>query len=402
MNVAAFHLVSRRYRHCLTQAKASVAQVIIPELPRLPEGSAVESPGSATPPPPIEKDPVRSVSSSRHRPPLPPKDRRRSRGSTLQLVSHNPDLLAPPGTISARRSQRRHPHPIMNHLASLKHWLIESAKRAKSPGTRSDHATPKTPNSKSPTESRRSPASNEVRQASVATVKPLPQIHAQQMPHPRIVTSHSRPSISPGPLTPHSSYRRSSAGLRGRKSTSSSISSVRSIHHVHSHSKASSTSSTSNSVNSSAINIRSSRSPHTSLKVLPATPTTSSFPSNIRVVRTVPSPINVQYNEVASFGGLASPGLTFAKRKKTPFRGPMLHLDRGSGSPMGRSRDSGPGSRSTSVGGGGRRRSGETIAEEDEDEVEEVESFSPIVATAGVQVEETILESNGIEDWRRE
>ena len=77
----------------------------------------------------------------------------------------------------------------------------------------------------------------------------------------------------------------------------------------------------------------------------------------------------------------------------------MLHLERGSSSPMGRGRDTGTGSRSTSVGGG--RRSGEIIEEENEDEIEEVEVFSPIVAGAGVHIEETILESSGIEDGAR-
>ena len=90
----------------------------------------------------------------------------------------------------------------------------------------------------------------------------------------------------------------------------------------------------------------------------------------------MPPPISTHYNEAASFGPMVSPGLTFAKRKKTPFRGPMLHINP-SRSPAGRGRDSGTGSRSTSVAG---RRSGELVPpvqEENEDEIEEVESFSP-------------------------
>ena len=85
---------------------------------------------------------------------------------------------------------------------------------------------------------------------------------------------------------------------------------------------------------------------------------------------------------------MASPGLAFAKRKKTPFRGPMLHINP-SRSPASRGRESSGGSRSTSVAG---RRSGELVPpvqEEDEDEVEEVEVFSPITAQ---DVEETIKE----------
>jgi hypothetical protein len=106
------------------------------------------------------------------------------------------------------------------------------------------------------------------------------------------------------------------------------------------------------------------------------------------------------YNEPASFGVASSPGLIFAKRKKTPFRGPMLNMNvggGGGGSPSPARRDSGNGSRSTSV---TRRRSGELIApigEEDEDEVEEVEGFSPVPD----EEEETVLEGreDGMAGW---
>ena len=364
-----------------SESDRNAAQIVVPELPRLPEGATVDSPKSATPPPPIEKDHVRSVSSSRNRPPLPPKDRRPSRGSTLQLVSINPELLAPPNGFSKSRIRRRHPHPIMNQLASIKHWFIDSAKRAKSPGANSDGSTLKTPQEKSPVESRRSPANAGTRSGSTTTVTPNLPLPASQSPRTRIV-SNNRPSLSPAPLTPHSSYRRPSAGLRGRKSTSSSVSSVRSIHHVHTHSKASSTSSTSNSVTSAVLtHNRVSRSPHTSVKVLPATPTITSFPSNIRLVRTAPSPVATYYNsEITTSSSIipSSPGLIFAKRKKTPFRGPMLNTGGNAGNiPVNRSGGGGGnGSRSTSV---PRRKSGEiTIKEEDEDEVEEVEAFSPV------------------------
>lgn len=72
---------------------------------------------------------------------------------------------------------------------------------------------------------------------------------------------------------------------------------------------------------------------------------------------------------------MASPGLVFAKRKKTPFRGPMLSLREGSNGGS-RSREPSVGSRSGSV---PRRKSVWTVAEGDEDEqVEEVEVFSPL------------------------
>ncbi|KAI4093227.1 MAG: hypothetical protein LQ344_003054 [Seirophora lacunosa] len=409
-------------------------QLVLPDLPKLPEGTVLDSPQSATPPPPIEKDPVRSVSSSRHRPPLPPKERRRSRGSTVQLAAANHDYLAPPNAMPQRRPGRRPSrHPFINQLASIKHWFIESAKRAKSPSNKSDVSTLKPPlERRSPKEIRNSPTMTDTHRKSPSISTPPQQHHRhnphhqrhQQQPrttyiaHARVTTPHNRSSLSPAPVTPRSSYRHSSTGtigLRGRKSTSSSVSSVRSIHHVHTHSKASSTSSTSNSVHSSAFpsahnsasNMRTGRSPHTSVKVLPSTPTASTFPSNIRLVRGLPQQQNT-YNESAfpAPSSSSSTGLVFAKRKKTPFRGPMLSLNStggfaspggsGSGSPAPHHRaggrdgnggggGSGAGSRSASQVG---RTSGEIIEEEDEDEVEEVESFSPV----GPGVEETVWE----------
>ena len=334
------------------------------------------------PPPPIEKDSIRSRSASssqRQPPPPPPKERKRSRpGSTLQLVSTNPDLLAPPNGMVKRRPNRRRQHAFFHQLASIKHWFIESAKRAKSPVSRSDTSTlrnsPK--ERKSPIEPRRT-LNNGTPSRSAAT--PTRQLSGASYPCPGMSNSRHRSSVSPAPMTPRSSYRRSSGGLRGRKSTSSSVSSIRSIHHAHTHSKASSTSSTSNSVHSSIPFSKTPRSPHTSVKVLPATPTVTAFPSNIRLVRAVP-----HYNESAN---LASSGaLVFAKRKKKPFRGPMLSIGNSSGGiSAGGPRDSSMGgSRSASAGGRTRR---EIIEEEDEDEVEEVDTFSPLAPEA----EETIV-----------
>jgi hypothetical protein len=74
--------------------------------------------------------------------------------------------------------------------------------------------------------------------------------------------------------------------------------------------------------------------------------------------------------------------LVFAKRKKNIFKGPMLNTS--SPSPGGSHVRTGSHSRSASAAG---RRSGEIIQEEDEDEVEEVEAFSPIM---GNETEETI------------
>ncbi len=371
----------------------ALAQIVHQELPRLPEGTALESPISLTPPPPIEKDSYSLTGSSGKRPLPPPKERRRSsRGSALQAMSPSKQNVPAPSNGHHTRRARRHQHSFVNHLASIKQWFVDSAKRARSPGSKSDASTLKPPIEKSPANSRPSPINANFQHPS-STLSPKQPSSPTLTPYHRVRNPRHRHSISPSPLTPHSSYRRSSVGLRGRKSTSSSVSSIRSIHHVHTHSKASSTSSTSNSVHSSALPQarRPSRSPHSSVKVLPSTPTTSTFPSNIRLVRSSLH-IDPTYSSIPS-----SPGLVFAKRKKTPFRGPMLNINTSSlsggngssssGGAGGARRDSSVGaSRSASVAG---RQSGEIIQEEDEDEIEEVEVFSPMPAEAEEIVWET-------------
>ena len=346
-----------------------IVHLLIPEMmPRLAESPGTDSPRSSTPPAPVEKDSLRSGSSSRHRPPLPPKESvRRSRNSTLQLVASNPELISPTG-FSKRRLPRRHQHPVIKQLAQLKHWLLDSAKRAKSPGAKLNASSVSLAQAKPTAVGEEGPR---IDSKKLPESRPDPGLQSRSYIGPPQVMSppRKRTSISPAPMTPHSSYRRTSVGLRGRKSTSSSVSSIRSIHHHHSHSKASSTSSA--SITSSAA--KTPRSPRASIKVLPATPTATSFPSNIRIVRSSPN-----YNETANFG-LQSPGLVFAKRKKTPFKGPMLNVSNNSGSSA--RRDSSL-SRNASAAG---RRSGEIIEEEDEDGVEEVDTFSPLVGPGEIE-----------------
>ncbi|KAH7072773.1 kinase-like domain-containing protein [Paraphoma chrysanthemicola] len=371
-----------------------------PELPRLPEfDTGLVLPSSEKPLPPIE--PYRSrTSHSSSRPPLPAKDldRRRSRSSMLQVVS-NPDLLHPNGFVP--KNQRRRKQPFINHLLSLRNWIKETSKRARSPNSKassSGQKSPKLPESKSPDSRRRLSAANRSSILSNPSIPPS----THPLPRPRVSTNGSgsvrRLSASPAPLTPRSSYRRSSGGLRGRKSTSSSVSSIRSMpHHHHSHSKASSTSSasiTSPAVSVSGHSHKLAKSPHASVKVLPATPTSSSFPSNIRLVRTGGLSLNVSNAEGNSaFGAVPPPspgfpsGLVFAKRKRSPFKGPMLNVNT-QGSPGGWRRTSDAGSRSHSVQG---RRSGEIMGiteEEEEEEVEEVDDFGSPALKEGEYVEE--------------
>lgn len=306
----------------------------------------------------------------------------RSRGSTLQLVTSNPDLLSPNGT--SAMPPRRRQRAFLSHLAHWKHWFLESARRARSPNTKNNTSTPNLL-SKSENSSRAGPKEPSPRpEATKATTnRPLANHGSTLAPSPRINTTPSkRTSLSPSPLTPRSAFRRPSSGLRGRKSTSSSVSSIRSVHHHHhSHSKASSTSSNGSDVAKVALVTRS---PHHSVKVLPATPTTGSFPSNIRVVRQAPIS---SFNESINWARESSPGgLVFAKRKRNIFKGPVVNgagLSPNGGVP-GNAGKTGGHSRSASLAG---RRSGEIIEEEDEDEIEEVDAFTPLT---GPEMEEHI------------
>lgn len=288
--------------------------------------------------------------------------------------------LAPPNSepgVQKRRSQRKHPNVIINQLSTLKHWLIESAKRGRSPGPKPEQSPRTTPTKLAP---EKQPSPNQpprlpARETTATTTNVY-----RTFPAPRSRYQDPRTSLSPSPLTPHSAGYRRPSGLRGRKSTSSSVSSVRSIHHPH-HSKASSTSST-NSIISAGISkpLPNARSPHSSVKVLPATPVGSAFPSNVRLVRITPPPLSLSLPswQDPMVGSLPSPGLVYAKRRKTPFRGPALHI---SSSPSGtnRIRESSAG-KSQSL---PRNNHLPGMTEEDEEgeeeeEIEEVEAFSPI------------------------
>ncbi|KAK6614454.1 hypothetical protein H4I96_00775 [Botrytis cinerea] len=348
---------------------AHYPDLILTDLPGLPEHGQFSSPEVHTPPPPLEKDSTRSASSSRHRRPIPPPKEgtlrsARSRGSTLQLVTSNHDFLHPStnGIAKPPQQRRKHQHAIINQLAHWKHWILDSARRARSPGkkTKASRSTPDlrekaADGSSSPKDPSPRPVTSK---SPTMTRAPMPQLGGPPISRIQGTSSTKRHSLSPSPVTPRSTFqRRPSSGLRGRKSTSSSVSSVRSIMHQHTHSKASSTSSNGSG---SKISLPT-RSPHHSVKVLPATPTLGSFPSNIRVVRQTPLS---SFNEGVSWVNL--------------FKGPSLNttspISSGSGNGHGHTR-TGSHSRSTSIAG---RRSGEIIQEEDEEEIEEVDVFTPV------------------------
>jgi serine/threonine protein kinase len=415
------------FRRC-SVANSQPAQLPIPEMPKLPDSVAAMPPDSPIPPPPIDKDSIRSVSSSRQRPIPPPKENRRSRPSMLHASASQPELARHNGLFK-RRFGRHHPHAIISQLASLKHWFVESAKRTKSPhpkspkssgGASSKFRSDKTSSEKvqdsgkkpmatvpiSVDHTRSSVSTQMKRSSNASSVAPSNASYSNHRnsyhrSQPRNTSSHHRNSLSPSPITPRNSYRRSSAGLRGRKSTSSSVSSVCSIHHAHTHSKASSVSSNSiDALPTPAASARISKSPHTSVKMLPTTPNTSSrFPSNIRLVRNPPNThrdangIYSVFNEAAPLPLLSSPasGFVFARRKRSAFKGPMLHAASllapgGLGTP-GLAHNSGeePGTSAARP----TARESRIIEEEDtsNEDIEEVDVLSPAVGR-GISFEE--------------
>ncbi|RSL83990.1 hypothetical protein CEP51_004167 [Fusarium floridanum] len=432
---------------------------VVSDLPQLLEVG--KEPGAANadgdhPPPPIDKDSIRSSSTSRQRRPIPPPKEglirsARSRGSTLHLVTTSDALGTDGGSAQSQQSQasgsektRRKPSlAFITHWKNMTHWLAENTTRRSkrgherrtsrstpdlhkkegsatsskdgssrpqtskypasgSPGTQPTAGLPKGVVANGHVAKAHQAGSSVQRTASGGLISPT-------YPPPRITTgsSYKRQSLSPSPLTPRSTVRRSSAGLRGRKSTSSSVSSVRSIHHHHhSHSKASSTSSAASfSTSMSKTPLQRGHSPHHSVKVLPATPTSVSFPSNIRLVRATPPPLSI-FNEGMPAGGPPqapgspnpfSSGIMFAKRKRNLFKGPTLNF----AGPSQGQRNSGSGSHSRSASASGLgRRSGEiTIQEEDEgsgedDDIEEVDVFSPVIGGPGEKIEEQIFEEH--------
>lgn len=415
----------------MERANGHASTLQAPDLPRVTETKSPTPEGQPKSKPKTSET-RHSASRSRSRPAPPPKDhgnqltrprtartRTTSRGSQsmLRVVTNNPDLLSPSYVPPPQRKRAKFSStPLRQQLEWVKHFFKEGPlKRSKSPDEGEDkkkgNANVKPlPNGKTGQEH------GDLRDLQRRSIGPIAQARRPSNGHrpdlqtrqtlparPRINTTSStgsgasargkRTSLSPHTLTPHSSYRRTS-GLRGRKSTSSSVSSIRSTYqhqpsHQHTHSKASSTSSNSiasPSGLSSASGSRLGRSPHSSVKVLPSTPTTGTFPAGLRFQRR-PPPADI--GSLPGFGGEgksafgslpppSSPGmLVFARRKRSVFKGPM------NSSPHGRGGNP-SGSRSASVQGRpsaemmpGLTEEDEEEDEEDMEEYEDIDQFGP-------------------------
>ncbi|PNS17785.1 Protein kinase kin1 [Sphaceloma murrayae] len=342
-------------------ARSNASSTLKPDLPNVSE----QRTPTPEPPPAIHKDPARSTSSTRRRPAPPPKEypRRprtvsRHSSSMLRASHQNTDHLT--ASNAAQKRKKLYQLTFRDQLATIKAWFKDSTLKNKSPGSSKKGApsTGEVSRDVTPTQIRRSSTAQilEVRKAEQSQSRPE-LFSRQTVPaRPRLSTASSygsthsgmtraqakRLSLSPQPLTPGSThnYRRRS-GLGGRKSTSSSVSSVRSIHLNHpsgiSHSKASSTSSASASIASPNLSnppgSRSGPSPHSSVKILPASPTTVTLPPSIRVQRrgapgalgSLPTFTDMQ--NLSPGGGAigpSSPGMhaVFARQKRKVFKGP--------------------------------------------------------------------------------
>ncbi|PHH50209.1 putative serine/threonine-protein kinase YPL150W [Ceratocystis fimbriata CBS 114723] len=410
-------------------------------------------------PRPLDRESVRSSSTSRTRRPIPPPKEgdirsARSRGSTLHLVAP-PNVVLPESVPEVENEngpehkvRKKHSQAFITQWKNWTHWIFETTRRTR-PGRRTSNSvtnlrekvkaahkeskdhSPRPQSSKYPrgkSQDSRStstlpPGFTANGQAASKPIVPLPpNPNTYQQPPPlspvvatpnnRITPHYKRQSLSPSPLTPRSTMRRSSVGLRGRKSTSSSVSSIRSIHHHHhTHSKASSTSSNGSiSTTLSKATLGRGTSPHHSVKMLPAAPATQAIPSSIRLVRGSGPPPLAMYNEGMPTRDMQVPGspnpfgsggggVMFAKRKRNVFKGPMLSIAT-AGAPGARANTGSKlhghsHSRSASASGLGRRSGEITIAEEDEleeEDIEDVEEFSPVVSRPGEIVEEHIFE----------
>lgn len=416
--------------------RRSTPQILVSDLPQLPEGAAVGSPDEAKsplPPQPIDKDSIRSKSSSR--PPIPPKERKR-RSSQLQIVTTNREILSPVNGINKGRLKNHTSHQFLRQLTAIKHWLVDSAKRTRSPAKSPPQNSKGLNGNESLTAKGvgfvntsalthgnhvrdTSGASGGTRSSFGAGLTPSmsnPEAdgarnHQQRAAGVNLDTARvhqHRNSLSPSPITPRSSYRRGSGGLRGRKSTSSSLSSIRSMPRHPTHSKASSASSNSVDTLHSPGSRSVGRSPHSSIKVLPATPTSPAIPSNSRFVRNGdPEAVKAFANpendsSPVPFLGIQTTGLMFARRKKSAFKGPMLNssffgsiVGPGHASPMIRNREGSDTrlnfglrdlTRRSSGAKRSTRRKSQIIEEEEEEDVEEVETFSPVDLARGESV----------------
>ncbi|KAL4722164.1 hypothetical protein ACLX1H_010939 [Fusarium chlamydosporum] len=393
---------------------AHYVDYIVSDLPQLPEirDSGGLNVDSDQPPPPIDKDSIRSVSTSRQRRPIPPPKEgmirsARSRGSTLHLVTTS-DALASNASDEHHHQQqngherprRRPSQPLISHWKNMTHWLVESAtRRRRGHARRTSQSTPDLHKKEGSTISSKDGSSR-----------------PQTSKYPAATSPGTQPTASlPKGVVANG---QKTAGANAQRSTSGIIISFTS------HTE----------IDYSAVVSWTAR-PEVDvlfcvIRAIDSSP--SSYPlesvfnklscvvfyidvENTATARPFASPFGKGSSSNAHFSlisveyspgppqapGSPNPfasGIMFAKRKRSLFKGPTLNSF---GGPSQAQRNSGSGSHSRSASASGLgRRSGEiTIQEEDEgsemdDDIEEVDVFSPVIGGPGEKIEEQIFEEN--------
>ena len=138
-----------------TQRRSGHYELHIDDFPGLKELGKVNgvpsfslSPDTEHRPPPIDKDSIRSASSSRQRKPIPPPKEgvlrsARSRGSTLHLVTTSDALATSHEHPRTPQKVRKKPSQvIIAHWKNWTHWIVETTRRNKGAGKRESHSTP--------------------------------------------------------------------------------------------------------------------------------------------------------------------------------------------------------------------------------------------------------------------
>ncbi|KAJ0349936.1 hypothetical protein KNSL1_004318 [Colletotrichum chrysophilum] len=305
------------------------------DLPGLPEHTKENgSPNTEEPPPPIDKDSIRSASTSRNRRPVPPPKEghirsARSRGSTLHLVTTSEALAAngtPERPAEQQKVRKKPSQAIIAHWKNWTHWFFENTRRGRHANKRGSHSTPNLVDKNGGTGG----SSKHSKDTS-----PRPQTSRQPTADGAVVQAK--------------------AGLpRGVVA------------------------------NAFPSNIRLVRGPG---PPAPLALFNEGMPSASVGMQAPGSP-----NPFAQGGGIL-----FAKRKRNIFKGPMLAFGGANASGSTTRSTSSSHSRSASASGMGRRSGEAPIQEEEEgeeaeEEVEEVDAFSPVVGGPGERIEERIYE----------
>ncbi|WYZ42318.1 hypothetical protein EsH8_VI_000017 [Colletotrichum jinshuiense] len=335
------------------------------DLPGLPEHSKENgSPDTEQPPPPVDKDSIRSAM------------------TTSEALAANGTPERPP---EPQQKVRKKPsQAIIAHWKNWTHWFFENTRRGRHASKRGSHSTPNLVDKNGSVAGSSSKHSKDT--------SPRPQ--TSKYPTSDAGVPSSKAGLPRG-VVANGHANKALPGQGGTGGFGSPASGV----------------STSMSKNT----LQRGQSPHHSVKVLPATPTNTAFPSNIRLVRGPgpPAPLAL-FNEgmpSSPASGMQAPGspnpfaqgggILFAKRKRNIFKGPMLAFGGagagGGGGNNARSTGSSH-SRSASASGIGRRSGEVTIQEEAEEEIEEVDAFSPVIGGPGERIEEQIIEHGESED----